>query len=253
MLTEQDIIFQNKHYVAINKPHGLLVHPSMLVKHETECAMKQLRDLLGQWVYPVHRLDRATSGVLIFGLTSEAASKLAVKFSNREVRKEYLALVRGFTANEATIAHPLFEIRNRLTGRPKAREKPPQEAVTRYKTIEHIELPIPMAPHPTSRYSTVLAIPETGRQQQIRRHFKHIFHPIIGDPKHGDAKHNRLFAERFACNRLMLHSRLLGFIDPFSGNQETIIAPLDTSFSEVIVRAGFNLEKMLIMQDYAAL
>lgn len=240
-ITAENLIYRDSFFVAVNKPEGLLVHPSFIDKNEKESVMKQLRDLIGQWVYPIHRLDRPTSGALIFGLSSEAASGLGEYFSRRQVSKTYLAVVRGFTAPHGIIDRPLKEIWDKMTDRESSRNKEAQDALTEFDTLENVELPIAIPPHPTSRYSLVKVRPHTGRQRQIRRHFKSIFHPIIGDPKHGDGNHNRMFRERFGLYRLMLHSYSLEFIHPFTGEPTTIIAELPQSFAAVATNAGFNL------------
>lgn len=239
-LNQLPIIFIDDFYVAISKPEGLLVHPSMIDKSEKECAMKQLRDQLGRWVYPIHRLDRPTSGTLIFGLSSESAAALAEQFALRSVQKRYLALVRGFTQEDGLIDKPLKELWDKMTDRDSARAKPAQEAITEYHLLEKIELKIPMPPHPSSRYSLLEVLPHTGRQRQIRRHLKSIFHPIIGDPKHGDGAHNRMFKEHFELQRLMLHARQLNFIHPFTGRAIEIAAPVPCSFSEILEKIGMK-------------
>lgn len=238
MLSIEDLVFRDENYVIVNKPSGLLVHPSFIDKYETESAMKQLRDLLGQWVFPIHRLDRPTSGALVFGLSSEAAAKLGEEFSQRNVDKVYIALVRGYTDPQGIIDYPLKEIWDKMTDKDKNRNKPAQEAITEYSTLGKVELPIAVAPHPSSRYSLVAIRPKTGRQRQIRRHFKHIFHHLIGDPKHGDGNHNKMLKLNFGCARLMLHSFSISFINPYSGNFIRAIAPIPDNFNSVLEGMG---------------
>lgn len=237
-ITINSIVFQDEFLIAVNKPEGLLVHPSFIDKHEKECAMKQLRDLIGKWVYPVHRLDRPTSGILVFGLNSDSAASLSDIFAQRMVKKTYLALVRGFTEPSGTIERPLKEIWDKMTDRNASKDKPAQEAVTHYQTLSQAELQIPMPPHPTSRYSLLKVTPETGRQRQIRRHFKSIFHPLIGDPKHGDGAHNRMFKEQFGLNRLMLHATSLEFVHPFTGEHLDLRAEPPPSFTSILEKTG---------------
>lgn len=248
MLKSTDIIYSDENYVIINKPAGLLVHPSYLDKHESQSAMKQTRDLLGKWVYPVHRLDRPTSGVLVFGLSSEAAAALVKEFTERKVKKQYVALVRGYTEDKGSINHPLKELWDKMTDRSSSRDKPAQEAVTDYITLERIELPFAVRPHPTSRYSLVSAAPQTGRQRQIRRHFKSIFHPIIGDAKHGDGHHNRMLQEKYGLNRLMLHSNRISFNDPFSNKLITAEASWPEDFSSLLARMGFAMQSKMLTE-----
>lgn len=250
MLTASDIIFQDEVLVAINKPAGLLVHPSFMDKSETESAMKQLRDLLNCWVYPVHRLDKPTSGVLLFSLNKETARVLCDSFMEHQVQKTYLAVVRGFTRESEIIDYPLKRIYDKMTDRPDKKDQPPQEAITRYERLETVELPIPMPPHPSSRYSLIRVSPKTGRLRQIRRHMKHIFHPIIGDHKHGDNSHNRMFAAQFACTRLMLHAHTLIFLHPTTGQTLCLKADLPEEFVDTLKRIGIvSLENLLCKQS----
>lgn len=171
--------------------------------------MHELRDQLGGWVYPVHRLDRSASGAIIFAKSAEAAAELSGLFSKREVRKTYWAVVRGWASDNGTIDTPLQ--RHDAKGKPIDGEAP-QPAVTHYKRIGRLELPIPLGAHTTARYSLVEVEIETGRLHQIRRHFQKISYPLIGDTVRGDGAHNRLWRDRFGLHRLMLFSRRLSFI-----------------------------------------
>lgn len=233
MISDEDIVYIDEYYVAVCKPAGLLLHPSSIDRHESETALTQVRDMLGRWVYPVHRLDRPTSGVLVFGLSSEAAAKLCDLFAQRHVNKEYLAVVRGYTEDEGLIDHPLKPLVDKYDQK-KTFEA--QTAVTKYKTMSRAQVPVAVKPHQSARYSLVSVQPETGRQRQIRRHFKHIFHPIVGDPKHGDGNHNRMLKEHFALNRLMLHAKRLEFVHPYSGEKVFIEAQLTPDFAQFLAR-----------------
>lgn len=194
----------------MEKPPGLLVHPSKLAKREEETALKILRDQLGQWVFPVHRLDRPTSGVLLFALSTEAASWLSQKFQNEEVSKTYYAVVRGWLPE----GKQSFEQELRKVTRAKKYDGDYQRAVTDYERIESFELPFSThADHQTSRYSLVRVRPRTGRWHQIRRHFAMASHPLIGDTIYGVGIHNRLFREKFQAHRLFLHCTEMSFID----------------------------------------
>ena len=220
-----DILYHDPHYIAIHKPPGIHVHPSELARQEDSC-MRILRDQLGQWVYPVHRLDRATSGVLLFALDSEAAGKMIGRFLERQVRKRYLAVVRGYTEEEGLIDYPLREVTDR----------PAQEAQTAYRRLGTVELPYPVGKFPSARYSLVEAFPHTGRRNQIRRHFVHISHPIVGDVRFGDGRHNRLFREKFNLHRLLLLATDLGFVHPYSGEEVSIHAAVPGEVTEVLGR-----------------
>ncbi|HEY4651478.1 MAG TPA: pseudouridine synthase, partial [Pontibacter sp.] len=169
-----DIIFEDAYYVAINKPHGLLVHRTRIAEEKKEFALQLLRDQLGQKVYPVHRLDRGTAGVLLFAKSAEAAAPLVQLFGERETGKTYYAIVRGYTPEADTINNPIRPDKDH-------QHKAPQEAITHYTRLATIELPIPVGRYNTARYSLVQVRPETGRMHQIRKHFAHIRHYIAGD------------------------------------------------------------------------
>lgn len=223
-----EILYQDAHYIAVAKPAGLLVHRTKMDAHETRFALQMLRDQTGGRVFPVHRLDKPTSGVLVFGLTLEAVSALSAQFEAREVEKRYLAIVRGYAAEADRIDHPLATERGR------------QEAVTAYRRLATAELPHPVGRYETARYSLILATPETGRTHQIRRHLKHIFHPIIGDRKYGDDRHTRFFAAQFGCDRLLLHAAEMRFVHPLTDTRITIAAPLDEAFGSVVDALGWE-------------
>lgn len=231
-----EIIYKDEYMVAINKPAGMLTHPSWIDKDANENAMHSLRDFLGQWVYPVHRLDKPTSGVLIFGLSSETAKKLAESFLARETEKTYIALVRGYTEEHAIIDYPLKDLWDKMTDREKSKENPAKEAITEYWRLATTELNIPVRPHPTARYSLLKVVPHTGRGRQIRRHMKHIFHHMIGDHHHGDGYHNRMLEENFGLSRLMLHAHSLKINHPVTGQPMEIVAPLPDDFASLLTK-----------------
>ena len=181
-----EIIYRDESVVAMNKPSGLAVHRGWA--QGERFAMTELRDLLGQWVYPVHRLDQAASGVLLFGLSSEAARALCERFERHEVEKQYLALVRGNPPDALCVDHAL---------RPE-NGGPAQAAHTELRRLAQ-----------WGRYAWVEARPKTGRLHQIRRHLKHVSCPIIGDVRYGKGEHNRLFRERYGLHRLALHAARL--------------------------------------------
>jgi len=226
------ILHRDEHLIAIDKPAGLLVHRSNIDRQETRFAVQMLRDQLGQRVLPVHRLDKGTSGVLLFATDSESARVLGGQFERDEVRKFYLAVVRGWPPEAGTIDHPLARQHDDY-----GRTLPPsaaQTAVTDYRCLATIDLPFPVDRYPTARYALVTLQPHTGRQHQLRRHMKHLSHPIIGDATHGKGRHNRFFQERFGCHRLLLASVQLGFVHPASGQPMTIRAPMDEQFTNIL-------------------
>ncbi|NBB92338.1 MAG: pseudouridylate synthase [Gammaproteobacteria bacterium] len=223
-----EILLQDDRLCAINKPTGIMVHRSN-IGTDREFVMQNLRDQLGQRVWPVHRLDRATSGVLLFALDPGAARALGGSFMNRRVDKGYLAVVRGWTGANGVVDHPLAR-----HGRAE-----PRAARTDYERLASCELPIPVGGFDTARYSLVAARPETGRRHQIRRHFKHISHHLIGDTTYGDGRHNRLFRRHLDCHRMLLHANRLALEHPSDGRRVTIEASLDGEFARV-AREAFD-------------
>jgi tRNA pseudouridine65 synthase len=228
--TPLEILYQDEYLVAINKPSGLLVHKSPIDKHETQFALQLVRNQIGQYVYPVHRLDKPTSGVLLFALSAEIAQTMSLLFRSSKVHKEYIAIVRGFTEDASLIDYPLKQMLDTKAQKLQGITKETQEAQTEYRRLATVELPFPVSRYPVARYSLVKLLPKSGRKHQLRRHMKHIFHPIVGDTKHGRGEHNKLFREKFSCHRLLLHSTRLMFIHPISHKEVVIDAPLDKLF-----------------------
>ncbi|MEZ5534919.1 MAG: tRNA pseudouridine(65) synthase TruC [Thiolinea sp.] len=226
-----DILYRDQHLVAISKPSGLLVHRSLIDARETRFAIQLTRDQIGQRVYPVHRLDKPTSGVLLFALDSDTARLLTEQFTAGLVQKTYLAVVRGYTDQQGCIDYPLREQLDKIADADADQDKAAQAAVTHYQCLLQTELPYPVGRYPTTRYSLLELKPETGRKHQLRRHMKHIFHPIVGDTTHGDGRHNQFFREHFDCHRLLLHARSLRLEHPYTGGELTIYAPLPEDFA----------------------
>jgi len=224
-----EILFQDKHLIAINKPHGLLVHRSSIARDANEFALQMLKTQIGQWVNPVHRIDRKTAGVLLFALDKETEKAMQQAFAENRVQKKYLAIVRGHTPDAQEIDYPLRKENGVL-----------QEAFTAFTTLQRAELDVPLGAHPTSRYSLVEAKPTTGRMHQLRKHFSHIFHPIIGDRTHGCNKQNRLFKEKWKMDNMLFHAAELSFLHPVSGIWITIKAPLQPGFLEVMQLMGWQ-------------
>lgn len=225
-----DILYQDQYLVAMNKPSGWLVHRSWLDRHEKVVVMQTLRDQIGQHVFPVHRLDRPTSGVLLFALSSEVANLVANQFATRQPQKIYHAVVRGLVNQPGKIDYPLLEEFDKIADKFANKDKLAQDAVTDYLPISTIEIPVAVGKHPTARYSFIELHPHTGRKHQLRRHMKHIFHPILGDSKHGDLHQNRAFAGYFNIKRLMLHASRLTFIHPITQQDIVIEAKLDNQW-----------------------
>lgn len=235
-----EILYQDEHLVAINKPAGLLVHRSNIDRHETRFAVQLLRDQIGHHVFPVHRLDKPTSGVLLFALNAGVARQMMAVFINGNVRKRYLAIVRGYVGLQGSIDYPLHETLDRMTDRQAAEDKPAQAALTHFKCLAKAEMPFPTKRHSTSRYSFIELVPETGRKHQLRRHMKHIFHPIVGDTTHGDGKQNAFFRTYLGSHRLLLTASDLQFPHPVSDTLVSIHAPLDAEFVRVIEQLNWQ-------------
>lgn len=223
------IVYQDEYLVAINKPHGLLVHRSKIAMDVEVFALQLLRDQLGRPVYPVHRIDRKTGGVLLFALTKEMEKLMQEQFYNNKVDKRYLALLRGFTDEEGLIDYALKKENGTL-----------QEALTHYKTLAKAEIDLPFGGHSTSRYSLVEAKPQTGRMHQLRKHFSHIFHPIIGDRTHGCNKQNKLFKEQWQLDTMFLHAAQLSFVHPATNLNVNITAPLQEEYVQMLNILSLN-------------
>ncbi len=233
------ILYQDEHLVAVHKPSGLLVHRSPIDRQETRFALQTVRNQLGRHVYGVHRLDKGTSGILLFALSPEAGRTLSQAFEAQQVDKRYLAVVRGWPDAQGEIDYP-------LSRQPDEREPgpvtpaPPQSAHSSYQRLATVELPVAVERYPSSRYALLALTPHTGRRHQLRRHLKHISHPIIGDATHGRGRHNRMFAERFAVNRLLLAATGLRLPHPVSGETLTLHCPPSAEFLYVLTELGWG-------------
>ena len=226
------LIHRDDHLLAVHKPAGLLVHRSPIDRHETEFALQYARELNdGEHVYPVHRLDRPTSGLLLFARDPETASALGQALMAGDMAKTYVAMVRGWTPESGVIDEPL---RDKAIDRRDTREQVMREARTHYRRLAITEIPVAIEGYASSRYSVVELKPETGRQHQLRRHLQHISHPIIGDTNYGRTRHNHYFAQRFGASRLMLAATALSFRHPATGQAMTLTSPLEPSFQQVL-------------------
>lgn len=223
-----EIVYQDEHLIAINKPHDLLVHRSSIAKDENVFALQLLRDQIGKHVSPVHRLDRKTSGVLLFAFEKDVEIAMHQQFQNGLVDKKYIAIVRGYTPDTMDIDYPLAKENGTL-----------QDAFTTFSTLKRAEIDVAFGKHQTSRYSLIEARPTTGRMHQLRRHFAHIFHPIIGDRAHGCNKQNKLFKEKWAMMTMLLHASELKFTHPVSNQKVLINADLQQEFNQVMDLMGW--------------
>ncbi|MEM9025839.1 MAG: pseudouridine synthase [Verrucomicrobiota bacterium] len=222
---ELPILYQDETFVAVHKPSGLLVHRSPLARDADTAALQIVRDQLQMHIYPIHRLDRPTSGILLFALSTESAAAIYEQLSERTAQKEYWALVRGWVMDPMEIDSELDK--NQVYPQPgKERETKLQEALTQVEPIQRVELQQPVGKYETARYTLLKVFPKTGRTHQIRRHLTRENHPLIGDTRYGDGAHNQFFRESYSCKRLMLAARSLRFNHPTSGRELYIECPL---------------------------
>jgi len=235
-----EILYRDDDLVAVNKPAGLLVHRGERDAPETKPLLQRLRDQLGQHVYPIHRLDRMTSGVILLALNSDTASRMVDLWRERDVEKRYLAVARGYFPEHCHLDFAMSPPIDKFKRNPKV--KPPQEAITDFYCLGQIEIPVAIDKYPQSRYSLVEALPKTGRKHQIRRHLKHLSHPIVGDTRYGKGKHTQYFRDHFnvrdqaGAPQMLLHAWKLRFEHPYSTQTMEVIAPLDDVWLSIIHR-----------------
>lgn len=229
-MSELEIIYLDDHFVAVNKPPGLLVHRTDLDPHETEFAVQTLRNQLKRYVWPIHRLDKPTSGVLLFCLNQQMAVNLTESFQEGSVKKTYYALVRGWMEEEVTVDRGVrFD-----------KMKPRKEALTKFHLWKKFEIDHAIGPYETSRYSLIRAVPATGRRHQIRKHLNHISHPIIGDSWYGDRDHNRFFKDHIGISGLFLHAAEISFPHPETGKEMRVVADLPDFWTKALTWLGFE-------------
>ncbi len=224
-----EILYQDDALIAINKPHGLLVHRSSMAANAHEYAVQFLRDQIGQFVYPAHRLDRKTSGVLLFALTKEDLRSIRVQFDEQLMNKTYWAILRGWSPESGLIDYALTNDKGKL-----------QDAKTTFKTLQYTEVNLPFGQHHTSRYSWVEAKPQTGRMHQLRKHFAHIMHPIIGDRPYGCNKQNKLFLEKWGMTNMLLHAQKITFSHPRNNKTISLEASPHAEFKRMLETLHFD-------------
>lgn len=234
------ILYQDEFLVAVDKPAGLFVHRSFMDKDEIYFALQLVRDMIGQYVYPLHRLDRPTSGVLLFALTEDVARQMGQAFTDKTIQKTYFALTRGHLLSQGDIDYPLKEKLDKLGDKFVNTDKAPQSAKTHYQSINTATLDIAVGRYNSVRYSLVKLLPETGRRHQIRRHLAHLRYPIIGDINYGDNKQNPFFNQHFGFKRLMLIAKKLEFIHPVLGHKVSIEASFDQDWLSVFETLGWD-------------
>ncbi len=224
-----NVLYRDEWVVAVNKPSGVHVHATRLSPGEVSL-LPRVRDYMGHWVWPVHRLDRGTSGVVLFACSREAAGEFTRLFREQTVDKRYLGVVRGVPEATGRIDHPVRHD-NGVVSRP---------AITDFRCLAAAEVAGPVGRYATGRYALVDIRPRSGRRHQIRRHFHHISHPLIGDTTYGDGRHNRFFRERFGIQRLLLVALELDFVHPVTRQRIHLAAPPADEFREVCVCLGWS-------------
>ncbi|MDN3651579.1 tRNA pseudouridine(65) synthase TruC [Thalassotalea ponticola] len=234
------ILYQDEYLIAVNKPSGLFVHRSYLDRDQKYFALQLVRDMVGKYVYPLHRLDRPTSGVLLFAFDQQTARIMGQMFTDKTIAKRYLAICRGHLPEHGRVEHPLKEKLDKIGDKYASDNTLAKQAVTDFTRLATATLPIALGKYPTIRYSLVALVPHTGRRHQIRRHLAHLRHPIIGDINYGDNKQNPFFRNHFGVNRLMLHAQQLSFNHPVTQTEVIIDAPLDQQWLDIISKLGWH-------------
>lgn len=224
------ILYVDAHLLAVDKPAALAMHRSRLVGSDEDYLIDRLRAQIDGPLQLVHRLDRATSGIVLVARSAEIAAALGRQLMARTVHKRYLAVCRGWPDADGEIDYPL----------PGVRENGPRKpAVTRWRRLATVELPIAIGRYPQQRYALLEVEPETGRYRQIRRHFSHVHHPLIGDTSHGRGEHNRLFRQHLGSHRLLLHAWRLRLRHPLDDRVLDLHAPLDADWLRLFARLGW--------------
>ncbi|MFT5824268.1 MAG: tRNA pseudouridine65 synthase [Crocinitomix sp.] len=228
---EIEILYEDDALIIVNKPNNILVHASYYARNIKEPSLlARLKESIPIKLYPVHRLDHKTSGVLILAKSAAFTAKIQKQFESNTIKKTYLALVRGFSAAKGIIDTP---IQNAATGKYK-------DALTSYKTLEQTEVDIAVQPYPKSRYSLLEFHPETGRMHQLRKHANKISHPIIGDHKYGNRHHNKMFAEELNFPNMFLHASEIVLEHPETNESLIVKAPLPLFWNEAFTKINLT-------------
>ena len=222
-----EIIFQDEHLLVVNKPAGLLAHASRMATDVETDLLAIMRRQIGGPVHLAHRLDRATSGLVLAARNSEVAGALGRQFMDRSVDKRYLGVVRGWPAEEGEIDYALPDVRD---------NSPRKPALTRFRTLATTTVPVAIGRYPEQRYALIEASPHTGRYRQIRKHFHHVSHHLIGDTSHGRTEHNRMFKIEFSVHQLLLHAASLEFEHPVTAERMRLTATLDAVWMRLLER-----------------
>jgi tRNA pseudouridine65 synthase len=242
------ILHHDEHYVVVNKPAGLLVHRTSVDAREPRFLLQTLREQIGCRVHPIHRLDKGTSGIVVFALHAEAANRLSRAFREDRVDKHYVAVVRGYAPKQVVVDWPL---RDPIDPRATQRNTALRPAVTEVRRLAIAELSTAVGRYTTARYSLVACRPRSGRRHQIRRHLKHLRHPVIGDANYGDLVHNRFFRNTLGVGRLLLAATGIGFEHPYAKTELRIGAPLDECFRRLFQQLGWATTEVEVLLHHA--
>ena len=231
-----EIIFEDDYIICVNKPNNVLVHHAFLSRNvgDEDSLLQLIEKEFGIKVYPVHRLDRKTSGLILLAKEKDYVSKFQELFTTKQIQKTYFGVVRGFSPETKTIDSP-------VKGRDANVHK---EALTYLRTLANITLDIPVKPYDSSRYSLVEFLPQTGRMHQLRVHSNKISHPLIGDAKYGDKNHDTMFAENFGWKNLFLHAGKLEFIHPFSSEKMILKGTFPKDWIEMFEEFNWNWKEL---------
>lgn len=225
-----EILYEDNWIIAINKPTGLLVHRSSIATNTDVYALQLLRDQVGFHVFPIHRLDRKTSGILLFAKAKTFVQAFQEALSSNESVKTYHSIVRGHSPKEVTVDYELTNDKGKT-----------QSAITHFEQIQNTEIDLPFGKFETSRYSLIKARPKTGRMHQIRKHLNHLRHPIIGDRPHGCNKQNKLFLEKWGLTKMLLHAKELELQHPYLNKKLSIKAPFPEHFEKMLKTLHFTV------------
>jgi len=222
------IIHQDAYCLVVSKPNNILVHHAHHSRNKADEAslLQLLEDQLGQRFYPIHRLDRKTSGIILLATKTEYVSRFQELFTSQNIQKTYYGVVRGFSPASKVIDSP-------VKGRDADAYK---EAETHLNTLENITLNIPVKPYDSSRYSLVELSPKTGRLHQLRIHMNKISHPLINDAKYGDKNHDMMYEQEFGWKNLFLHAGSLKFNHPFTEEKLFLKAEFSIDWIELFHR-----------------
>ncbi|MFM8574043.1 MAG: pseudouridine synthase [Pirellula sp.] len=226
------IVYSDEDLIAAFKPAGVMVHRGASSSEDEPVLLQALRDQLQQFLYPIHRLDRPTAGLVLMARSSAVAGKLGEQFMAHRVQKHYQALVRGYMPDECTVDRPLLHpkyFEERFSA-----DHPLQSATTHFRCLRRFEVPWPASGFATARFSLLEIRPESGRWHQIRRHLNHIGHPVIGDHRHGDHRWNQMFYQRTGIYRMLLTAMRLDFRHPSTDELMSLLVGRGEAFDQAI-------------------